>query len=49
MDDGKKLQFLPVSAISRSMYCLVGFSTEEPLGTIEGKVKELKFALLIYL
>ena len=47
VDDGEKLPFVPVSAIARLMYCLVGFSTTEPMGTIEGKVKELKFALLI--
>ena len=47
MDDGKKLTFVLVSAIARLMHCLVGFSTAEPLGTIEGKAKELKFALLI--
>ena len=47
MDDGEKLPFVSVSAIARLMHCLVGFSTAEPLGNIEGKVKELKFALLI--
>ena len=49
VDDGKKLPFVPVSTIARLMYFLVGFSTAEPMGTIEGKVKELKFALLFYL
>ena len=42
-----KLTFVPVSAISRLMHCLVGFYTSDPLETIEVKVKELKFALLI--
>ena len=47
MDDGRKFPFVPVSAIARLFHCLVGFFTSEPLGTIEGKVKELKFVLLI--
>ena len=47
MDDGKKFTFVYVPAIARLMHGLVGFSTSEPLGTIEGKVKELKFSLLI--
>ena len=46
VDDGKKLTFVPVSDIARLMHFLVGFSTAEPLRTIEGKVNELKFALL---
>ena len=47
VDDGKKFPFVPVSAIARLMHCLVGLSTADPMVTIEGKVKELKFALLI--
>ena len=47
VDNGKKLPFVPVSAIARSVHCFLGFSTAEPLGTTEGKVKKLKFALLI--
>ena len=45
LDNEKKLTFVPVSSIARSVHCLLGLSTADPLGTTEGKVKELKFAL----
>ena len=47
VDDGKKFPFVPVSAIVRLIHGLVGSSTADPWGNIEGKVKELKFELLI--